>query len=136
MMFLDLDRFKTVNDTFGHAMGDLLLQQVADRLTKCVRAGDTVGRLSGDEFGIVLGDLRSAAEAGLVAQKIVQKFRKPFRLDSHEHRMTTSIGVSMYPTDSHADEALIKAADVAMYRAKEDGRNTFQFYGDVAHPRA
>jgi diguanylate cyclase (GGDEF)-like protein/PAS domain S-box-containing protein len=136
MMFLDLDRFKMVNDTFGHAMGDLMLQQVADRLTKCVRAGDTVGRLSGDEFGIVLGDLRSAAEARLVAQSIVHKFRKPFRLDSHEHRMTTSIGISMYPTDSHVDAALIKAADVAMYRAKEDGRNTFQFYNDVAHPRA
>lgn len=136
MMFLDLDQFKAVNDAFGHAIGDLVLQRVAGRLTKCVRAGDTVGRLSGDEFGIVLGDLRNAADARLVAQKIVQKFRKPFRLDRHEHRITTSIGISMYPTDSRVDEALIKAADVAMYRAKEDGRNTFHFYSDVAHPRA
>jgi diguanylate cyclase (GGDEF)-like protein/PAS domain S-box-containing protein len=136
MMFLDLDRFKTVNDTFGHAIGDLLLQQVADRFTRCVRVGDTVGRLSGDEFGIVLCDLHSAADARLVAQKIVETFREPYRLDAHEHRMTTSIGISMYPADGRDPEALIKAADDAMYRAKEDGRNTFHFYSDAAHTPA
>src|SRR5207344_316505 len=83
IMFLDLDRFKTVNDSLGHAMGDLLLKQVAHRLTACVRASDTVGRLAGDEFGIILGGLHGATDALQVAQKIVQIFTAPFRLDDH-----------------------------------------------------
>ena len=128
VMFLDLDRFKMVNDSLGHAMGDLLLKQVAHRLTACVRATDTVGRLSGDEFGIILGGLHSADDALLVAQKIVQIFGAPFRLDHHERQVTTSIGVSMYPIDGREEDALIEAADAAMYRVKQTGRNNFRFY--------
>jgi diguanylate cyclase (GGDEF)-like protein/PAS domain S-box-containing protein len=131
MMFLDLDRFKMVNDSLGHAMGDLLLKQVAHRLTACVRAADTVGRLSGDEFGIILSDLHGVSEANLVAEKIVQSFSKPFRLDAHDRYVTTSIGISVYPMDGQEEDALIKAADTAMYRAKQTGRNNFHFHSEV-----
>ena len=136
IMFLDLDRFKTVNDSLGHAMGDLLLKQVAHRLTACVRASDTVGRLSGDEFGIILGGLHGVADAILVAQKIVQVFSAPFRLDDHECFVTTSIGISMFPADGHDEEGLIKAADAAMYRVKQTGRNNFYFYADEMNAQA
>jgi len=130
IMFLDLDRFKAINDSLGHAMGDLLLKQVAHRLTACVRASDTVGRLSGDEFGIILGGLHGVADAILVAKKIVQVFSAPFRLDDHERFVTTSIGISMFPSDSRDEEGLVKAADAAMYRVKQTGRNNFRFYAD------
>ena len=130
IMFLDLDRFKVINDSLGHAMGDLLLKQVAHRLTACVRASDTVGRLSGDEFGIILGGLHGVADAVLVAKKIVQVFSAPFRLDDHERFVTTSIGISMFPSDSRDEEGLVKAADAAMYRVKQTGRNNFRFYAD------
>jgi diguanylate cyclase (GGDEF)-like protein/PAS domain S-box-containing protein len=133
IMFLDLDRFKTVNDSLGHAMGDLLLKQVAHRLTACVRASDTVGRLAGDEFGIILGGLHGTTDALQVAQKIVQIFTAPFRLDHHERFVTTSIGISIYPTDGRDEDMLIKAADSAMYRVKQSGRNNFNFYaGDIS----
>jgi diguanylate cyclase (GGDEF)-like protein/PAS domain S-box-containing protein len=133
IMFLDLDRFKTVNDSLGHAMGDLLLKQVAHRLTACVRASDTVGRLAGDEFGIILGGLHGTTDALQVAQKIVQIFAAPFRLDHHERFVTTSIGISIYPTDGRDEDMLIKAADSAMYRVKQSGRNNFNFYaGDIS----
>ncbi len=130
IMFLDLDRFKLINDSLGHAMGDLLLKQVAHRLAACVRASDTVGRLGGDEFGILLGTLHSASDANLVAQKIGQSFSEPFRLDDSERYVTTSIGISLYPTDGHEEDQLIKAADSAMYRAKQTGRNNFHFFAD------
>jgi diguanylate cyclase (GGDEF)-like protein/PAS domain S-box-containing protein len=133
IMFLDLDRFKAVNDTLGHPMGDLLLKQVAHRLTACVRASDTVGRLAGDEFGIILGGLHGMSDALQVAQKIVQVFTAPFRLENHERFVTTSIGISMFPTDGRDEDMLIKAADSAMYRVKQSGRNNFHFYtGDAS----
>ena len=132
VMFLDLDRFKLVNDSLGHAIGDLLLKQVAHRLTACVRASDTVGRLSGDEFGIILAGLHSAQDADLVAQKIVQIFSSPFRLDGHDRYVTTSIGISLYPSHGQDDESLIKAADAAMYRAKQTGRNNYHFYTEIS----
>jgi len=130
IMFLDLDRFKLINDSLGHAMGDLLLKQVAHRLAACVRASDTVGRLGGDEFGILLETLHSASDANLVAQKIGQSFSEPFRLDDSERYVTTSIGISLYPTDGQEENQLIKAADSAMYRAKQTGRNNFHFFAD------
>ncbi len=132
IVFLDLDRFKLVNDTLGHAMGDLLLQKMARRLSVTVRPGDTVGRLGGDEFAIILGDLRSPADASLVAQKILKALASPFRLDSHERHVTTSIGISLYPDHGDDNDVLLKAADSAMYAAKEKGRNTFEFFSGQA----
>ncbi|MEO8164390.1 MAG: PAS domain S-box protein, partial [Betaproteobacteria bacterium] len=131
IMFLDLDHFKLVNDTLGHAMGDLLLQLVAGRLSAAVRPGDTVGRLSGDEFGIILGDLRSVVDASLVAKKILKVLAPPFRLDRHERNVTMSIGISLYPEHGDDNDLLIRAADTAMYAAKEKGRSTFEFFSET-----
>jgi len=136
VMFLDVDKFKLINDTLGHDMGDALLRQVARRLCDTVRPGDTVGRLSGDEFGIILGDLRNAGDAGLVAQKIVSVFAKPFQLGDHPHQVTGSIGISVYPGDGGDNETLLKAADAAMYRAKAQGRNSFAFFRNVDASRS
>jgi len=128
VMFMDVDRFKNVNDTLGHAVGDRLLQQVSERLSGSVRAGDTVGRLGGDEFAIVLSNLSNADNAKLVAQKIMSSFNEPFRLEGSEVFVTASIGITLYPDDSADQDTLIKNADAAMYRAKEAGRNAYQFY--------
>ena len=136
IMFLDLDRFKLVNDTLGHSIGDELLQHVAQRLAGCVRVGDTVARFSGDEFVLILNDLRNTEEGRVVAQKILAEFSEPFRVDGKEIFVSTSIGISMYPLDSDEDQALLKNADAAMYRAKESGRNNFQFYTRELNARA
>ncbi len=128
VLFLDLDRFKIINDTLGHTVGDQLLQEVAKRLRHCVREVDTVARLGGDEFAIVLVNLHNEVEAGQIAAKILANLAKPVTIDTHELFITTSIGISLYPL--HGDEAdlLIKRADVAMYQAKSLGRNNFQLY--------
>ncbi len=128
VMFMDVDRFKNINDTLGHAVGDRLLQQASERLTAAVRTGDTVGRLGGDEFAIVLSNLGNAQNAQVVAQKILAGFNEPFRLEGAEIFVTTSIGITLYPDDSTEQDTLIKNADAAMYRAKEAGRNGYQFY--------
>jgi len=128
VLFVDLDRFKAVNDTYGHAAGDMLLHQVAARLKECVRSGDTVGRLSGDEFALVLSNLAKADDAGLVAQKIVDALAAPFDLDGHQTYISASIGIALFPSDGGEPDTLIKNADTAMYRAKEQGRNGYQFY--------
>ena len=120
-MFLDLDRFKIVNDTLGHAVGDELLRHVAQRLSGCVRVGDTVARFSGDEFVLILNDLHNAEDARVVAQKILAEFGEPFRVNGKEIFVSTSIGISMYPLDTDEDQTLLKNADAAMYRAKEHG---------------
>jgi diguanylate cyclase (GGDEF)-like protein len=136
VMFIDLDRFKNVNDTLGHAVGDQLLQQVSERLTRSVRSGDTVGRLGGDEFAIVLSNFSSALDANLVAQKIMAGFDEPFRLEGSDIYVTASIGITLYPDDSADQDTLIKNADAAMYRAKEAGRNSYQFYTSGMNARA
>jgi diguanylate cyclase (GGDEF)-like protein/PAS domain S-box-containing protein len=136
VMFIDLDRFKNVNDTLGHAVGDKLLQQVSERLAASVRTGDTVGRLGGDEFAIVLLNLSNAQDANLVAQKIMASFKEPFRLAGVELYATASIGITLYPDDSTEQETLIKNADAAMYRAKEVGRNSCRFYAPEMNARA
>lgn len=136
VMFLDLDRFKLANDTFGHSAGDRLLKHVAERLVACVREGDTVGRFGGDEFGIVLADMHSPEDVRLVAQKIVDVFQSPFELEGHEVFITASIGISLYPADSDDELELMKNADTAMYRAKESGRNKYEFYSRDMNTRS
>ncbi|MGZ8265043.1 MAG: putative bifunctional diguanylate cyclase/phosphodiesterase [Burkholderiales bacterium] len=136
VMFVDLDRFKVVNDTLGHAMGDELLRQVGARLSVCVREGDTVARFSGDEFVLIVNDLHGPEDARHIAQKVLQAYVEPFRVSSHEIFVSTSIGISMFPSDSEDEQALLKNADSAMYRAKESGRNSFRFYTREMNARA
>jgi diguanylate cyclase (GGDEF)-like protein/PAS domain S-box-containing protein len=128
VLFIDVDRFKYVNDTFGHAAGDKLLKRVSERLKACVRDEDTVGRLGGDEFAVVLGFLNAAEDAAVVAKKIIQQLNRPFDLEGAELYVTASIGITLYPADSTERDELLRNADVAMYRAKDLGRNNYQFY--------
>jgi diguanylate cyclase (GGDEF)-like protein len=128
--FIDLDRFKQINDTLGHEAGDELLKEVANRLKACVRDSDTVARLGGDEFVVLLTDLRNERYAAAVAQKIITSVAKPFTLLGQEFRVTASIGISSYPKDGPDEQTLTKNADIAMYQAKEDGKNNFQFYSE------
>ena len=128
VLFLDLDRFKLVNDTLGHRAGDQLLQEVAMRLESCIRAEDTVARLGGDEFIIVLPNLHSSAGAAYVAEKIIEVLATPFALQGHDLFATASIGIAVYPTTGDSPETLIKHADIAMYQAKEHGRNNYLYF--------
>ncbi len=140
ILFLDLDRFKYINDTLGHSIGDKLLQAVAESLVVCVRKSDTVGRdelgeltssvsrLGGDEFTVLLTDIAALQDAAKVARRIINAVSKPFNLDGHEVIVTTSIGISLFPADGKDVVTLIKNADTAMYHAKDLGRNNFQFY--------
>ena len=132
-MFLDLDHFKTLNDTLGHAMGDLLLQLVAQRLIDCVREGDTVARLGGDEFVVVLANLHSHAheaanQAQDIGEKILAALNQPYRLGDMEHRCTASLGATLFCGAKETMEDLLRQADLAMYKAKEMGRNGLQFF--------
>jgi len=127
-MFLDLDRFKIINDTLGHPMGDRLLKGVAQRLRSCLREGDTVARLGGDEFMVVLPAIAHAEDAARVGQRILDALSVPFNFEGHELHIGVSIGIALYPNDGKSAEALLKNADIAMYRAKEQGRNNYQFY--------
>jgi diguanylate cyclase (GGDEF)-like protein len=128
--FLDLDRFKQINDTLGHEAGDQLLQEVATRLQGCVRDSDTVARLGGDEFVVLLPELEDGKLAAAVAHKILAVLGKPFTLIGHEFRVTASIGISIYPQDGQDEQTLTKNADIAMYQAKAEGKNNFQFYSE------
>lgn len=128
VMFLDLDRFKHINDSLGHAVGDHLLQSVAKRLTAGVRSSDTVCRQGGDEFVILLADVEHAGDAALSAQKILAALTVPHRINQRELHVTVSIGISIYPQDGQDADTLIKSADTAMYHAKEGGRNNYQFF--------
>ncbi|MFQ5587759.1 MAG: putative bifunctional diguanylate cyclase/phosphodiesterase [Nitrospiria bacterium] len=128
VMFIDLDRFKLVNDTLGHAAGDALLQQVSARLTACLRAEDTVARIGGDEFTVLLPAIAKKEDAFLVARKIVAALVKPFSIASRELLATGSIGVSLYPDHGEDGETLLKHADDAMYRSKENGRGQFNVF--------
>jgi diguanylate cyclase (GGDEF)-like protein/PAS domain S-box-containing protein len=128
VLFLDLDRFKYINDTLGHPAGDLLLQQVAERLRKCVRDEDTISRLGGDEFTVVLEDLDDAGAASTVARKILGALSEKAVLFGREVFVTCSIGISLYPRDGEDIVTLFKNADSALYRAKDQGRDTYQFY--------
>ncbi len=136
VMFLDLDRFKVINDTLGHSLGDLLIKAVSERLTASVRGGDTVARLGGDEFIIILADIGHAEDVAKVAEKILNSLSKPFNLEGRELFITTSIGISIYPNDGEQPETLLKNADTAMYRAKEQGRNNYQHYSAAMNASA
>ncbi len=128
ILFLDLDHFKEINDTLGHLFGDLLLQEVAKRLSAVVRREDTVARLGGDEFTVVLENLSGVDGAEVIAQKILHALRQSFHLEGHEIYVTTSIGMTFYPLDDNDIERLIMNADSAMYQAKARGRNTYNLY--------
>jgi len=133
LLFIDLDNFKILNDTLGHDIGDLLLQEVARRLTTCVREGDTVARLGGDEFVVMLEDLsenieESAAQTKTVGEKILQSLNETYQLSTYSHHSTPSIGVTLFSSQHEAIDELLKRADLAMYQAKAAGRNTLRFF--------
>lgn len=128
VMLLDLDRFKAINDTLGHMMGDELLREAAARLTSCVRVYDTVARLGGDEFAIILPEIHSSDDLGRIANKILNAFNEPFILESNEVFISTSVGIAVYPDDSSSADDLTNQSDSAMYLAKRSGRNNFRFY--------
>ena len=128
ILFLDLDRFKLINDTLGHNVGDQLLQAVSRRLKGCIREIDTLARLGGDEFIITLVNLQEVLDVKNLASKILNSLGKPFQIGEHELFVTTSVGISLFPNDSQQVEGLLKKADIAMYHAKAVGRNNFQFY--------
>jgi diguanylate cyclase (GGDEF)-like protein len=127
LLFLDLDKFKSVNDTLGHLAGDALLLSVAERLKSCVREADTICRQGGDEFMILLPEIGGAEDAERVARKIVAAMAEPHHIVGRDLIVTFSIGISVCPDDATDEETMIKHADDAMYRAKEQGRNNFQF---------
>ncbi|HUW36836.1 MAG TPA: EAL domain-containing protein [Rhodocyclaceae bacterium] len=128
VLFVDLDNFKVVNDTLGHSLGDALLAEVSRRLAACLRDTDTVGRLGGDEFGIILPEIGSSEDAAMVARKVIESCAKPHLIEGHELFVSASVGITLFPDDAVDSEALIRNADTAMYRAKDLGRNTYQFY--------
>ncbi|MDX8411804.1 MAG: diguanylate cyclase [Mariprofundaceae bacterium] len=128
VLFVDLDRFKAVNDSLGHDAGDALLRETSSRLRGCVRKMDTVARMGGDEFTIILHNVCLPENAGMIAQKVIDALAQPFMLGGEACRIGASIGIAVYPDDGEDLEALIKCADTAMYQAKQKGRNNFQFY--------
>jgi diguanylate cyclase (GGDEF)-like protein/PAS domain S-box-containing protein len=128
LLFLDLDHFKEINDSLGHDIGDKVLKIVTRRLNKIIRKEDTLARLGGDEFTIILSDLRYGQDASLLAQKILHELAKPIMLEKHHLYVSSSIGISLFPNDGSSASNLLKYADAAMYKAKDEGRNNFQFY--------
>ena len=128
VLFIDLDRFKVINDSMGHGVGDVVLRTAAERLTGCVREVDTVARLGGDEFVVMLTDIDRMEDVTLVAQKMLETLAHPFKVDIHEFFLTASIGISIYPKDGNDAQTLLKHADNAMYRAKEGGKDRFEFF--------
>jgi diguanylate cyclase (GGDEF)-like protein/PAS domain S-box-containing protein len=148
LLFLDLDRFKMINDTLGHNVGDLLLKHVADRLSDSVRHSDSVGRtrdgeqthelarLGGDEFTVLLTNLQDVQDAGKVARRILEALARPFLVSGHEIFVTVSVGIAIFPSDGESVDVLLKNSDTAMYHAKEQGRNNFQYYSNVMNAAA
>ena len=127
LLFIDLDGFKQVNDSLGHKMGDLLLMTVAQRLNNCLRGSDTVCRLGGDEFTIILRRIPKRRVAAKIADKILKSITEPISLEGHNARVSASIGISIYPGTANNSETLLKKADAAMYLAKRSGKNRYEF---------
>jgi len=148
IMFLDIDRFKHVNDTLGHTIGDMLLKSVANRLSKCVRKVDsvarigadgideTIARMGGDEFTIMVANINNVQDVSRIAQRVLSEISQPFMLGTHEIYITASIGITIYPLDSQDIDDLLKYADTAMYQAKDKGRNNYQFYSESMNAAA
>lgn len=136
VLSFDLDHFNQINDTMGHQTGNLLLKAVSERFRTCVRPGDTIARLGGDEFVMVLADLARVEDVSKIAQKVIEAFSKPFAVQTHEFYVTTSIGISLSPNDGVDSQTLLRAADMAMFRAKEQGRNNYQFYHPALNSNA
>ncbi len=136
VMFLDLDRFKTVNDSLGHSVGDKLLREVSARLKSCMRASDTVSRLGGDEFVILMPNVTDPEDVAVTARKVLDAVARPYNIDGYELVSTPSVGISVYPGDGADVETLLRNADAAMYHAKETGRNNYQFFTQDMNARA
>ncbi len=134
VLFVDLDHFKTINDSWGHAVGDRLLQSAAKWLKSCLRASDVVARLGGDEFIILLPEIAQAEDATTVAEKLLSALRKPVRIEGREIFTSASIGISLYPDDGAEAEILMKNADQAMYCVKQDGRNNHRLFSRASSP--
>jgi len=128
VMFVDLDKFKPVNDNFGHRIGDDLLRMVAQRLAASVRKEDTVARAGGDEFIVVLSEIAKRDDAAIIGRKILEQLSQSFHINRYELNISCSIGISVYPDDGKDMETLKVNADIAMYQAKKEGRNNFQFF--------
>jgi diguanylate cyclase (GGDEF)-like protein len=131
VMLVDLDYFKNINDTFGHNVEDRLLRAVGNRLSGFLRAGDTVARVGGDEFLVLLSKIIRSKDAVTIANNVLESLRKPFFLDDQELRITTSIGVAIYPHDGEDADTLMKRTDIAKYRAKDMGKSTYQRYAPL-----
>ena len=136
VLFLDLDGFKHINDSLGHPIGDKLLQSIAKRLVNCVRGSDTVSRQGGDEFVVLLSEMEQSEDAAISALRLLQAVAEAHTIDQHDLHVTTSIGVSVFPDDGKDAETLIKNADTAMYQAKENGRQSYQFFKPAMNVRA
>lgn len=128
VLFIDLDRFKEVNDSFDHSCGDAVLKETADRFQALFREDDTIARMGGDEFTVILTHIKKDSHAALVAKKLLNAFKQPFKIKKHKLFLSASIGISLYPDHGDSVDELVRNADTAMYRAKEEGRNTFQYY--------
>ncbi len=128
LMFIDLDKFKPVNDTYGHGVGDLLLKDVALRIQDCLRDSDTAARIGGDEFVILLPAIETQRDASKVGEKILHALNQPFALAGHTLNISASIGVAVYPEHGSEEKLLVKSADIAMYHAKKNGRNNVKMY--------
>ena len=129
VMVIDLDHFKQVNDALGHRAGDAVLREASHRIAGCVRKADTLARHGGDEFVVVIPDLHQDADSQVVAEKILRALEPAFQVDGRDFTIGASIGISLYPTDAGDGEGVLRNADVAMYRAKQLGRNNYRFYG-------
>lgn len=136
VLFIDLDRFKNINDTLGHEAGDFLLKEISQRLRQCLRSSDVVARLGGDEFVILLPEVKSNQQVAAIAQKILSAILLPVSVFGQECRVTTSIGICLYPDDAQDEQALMKNADIAMYSAKEEGKNNYQFFSSDIQSRS
>jgi diguanylate cyclase (GGDEF)-like protein len=136
VFFLDLDRFKDINDSLGHSLGDSLLKAVAERVRRCIRDGDTLARVGGDEFTLLIPRIDHVEDAAKIAQKIIETLKIPFVIHDRELFVTTSIGISLFPTDGSDPETLVRNADTAMYRAKDSGRDNYQLYAPAMNARA
>lgn len=135
LLFIDLDHFKTINDKYGHGIGDLLLREVAQRIETCTRVDDFVARIGGDEFVMILSHVENNADVGVVAQKIIDIIAKEFTINDLKIKITASVGVTLYPDEAKDEAILIQNADIAMYSAKESGRNNFQFFTEQLNER-